>query len=460
VRVLDTYKTVNEVFYADLRSQNIRGKSVQNGGFDDENGNYIPVVGEEILDRYIVHAELGRGSFGVVVRCADRLKMQDVALKIIRNRTQFYNQAKLEVEILAALNQASTDDTCIVRVLKVFSWKFHPVIVFELLAFSLYDLVRQTQYNGVSLGLVRKFATQLLETLLFLRTQPQPVVHCDLKPENILLKNPKRSAIKVIDFGSACYESKRTFQYIQSRFYRSPEVMLRLPYGAAIDLWSLGCILVELHTGLPLFPGRSEVEQLHRITSILGPIPQAMIEPSRKQCHFHRGEDTSEEWVLASMHKGLYPDIARTTLADVLGVEKGGPGGRRADQPGHTPADYRVFLDFVSKLLQINPEKRPSPKELLQHEYIVSVPLTTVQPSTPATVETTAPPSISLSTSAHGAPPPPLAAPVPVIAAAPGTGAAAVPTTTTEDAAAPTTATQQTSPQKADKSPPKAPKPE
>ena len=142
---------------------------MQNGGFDDENGNYIPVVGEEIADRYIVHAELGRGSFGVVVRCADRAKMTDVALKIIRNLSQFYHQAKLEVEILTGLNERSGEDTAIVRVLKVFSWKNHPVIVFELLAFSLYDLVRQTNYNGVSLGLVRKFATQVLQTLDFLK---------------------------------------------------------------------------------------------------------------------------------------------------------------------------------------------------------------------------------------------------------------------------------------------------
>lgn len=50
------------------------------------------------------------------------------------------------------------------------------------------------------------------------------------------------------------------YQYIQSRFYRSPEVLLGMPYDLAIDMWSLGCILVEMHTGEPLFSGANEVQ--------------------------------------------------------------------------------------------------------------------------------------------------------------------------------------------------------
>ena len=60
---------------------------------------------------------------------------------------------------------------------------------------------------------------------------------------------------QVIDFGSSCFEDERLYTYIQSRFYRSPEVLLGLPYGPAIDVWSMACILAELLTGFPLFPG-------------------------------------------------------------------------------------------------------------------------------------------------------------------------------------------------------------
>ena len=64
---------------------------------------------------------------------------------------------------------------------------------------------------------------------------------------------------KVIDFGSSCLVTERLYTYIQSRFYRAPEVILGLPYDTAIDMWSFGCILAELFTGYPLFPGENEV---------------------------------------------------------------------------------------------------------------------------------------------------------------------------------------------------------
>lgn len=77
-------------------------------------------------------------------------------------------------------------------------------------------------------------------------------------------------AIKLIDFGSACLEDRTVYTYIQSRFYRSPEVLVGVKYTATIDMWSLGCISAELFLGLPLFPGSSEYNQLYRIIDMLG----------------------------------------------------------------------------------------------------------------------------------------------------------------------------------------------
>ena len=90
--------------------------------------------------------------------------------------------------------------------------------------------------------------------------QKRKIIHWDLKPENILLKAPNKSAIKVIDLGSACFTDERLYTYIQSRFYRAPEIILGIPYTTAIDMWSFGCIIVELYIGYPLFPGESETE--------------------------------------------------------------------------------------------------------------------------------------------------------------------------------------------------------
>ncbi len=92
-----------------------------------------------------------------------------------------------------------------------------------------------------------------------------------------MLRHPRRSAIKLIDFGSSCYLNKRTYTYIQSRFYRSPEVLLGLPYSQKIDMWSLGCVVVEMHTGEPLFGGTNQLDQMGRIVDVMGMPPLDMI---------------------------------------------------------------------------------------------------------------------------------------------------------------------------------------
>ena len=112
------------------------------------------------------------------------------------------------------------------------------------------------------------------------------VIHCDLKPENILLRVSNRSALKVIDFGSSCSRTKQMYVYIQSRFYRSPEVILGLPYSQAIDMWSLGCILVELHVGTPLFAGEDEHDQMIRFAALKGRPPTWMLEKGKKTAKF------------------------------------------------------------------------------------------------------------------------------------------------------------------------------
>jgi dual specificity tyrosine-phosphorylation-regulated kinase 1 len=99
-----------------------------------------------------------------------------------------------------------------------FRFRGHLCLVFELLSYNLYDLLRNTRFEGVSLNLIRKFAHQLLQCLHFLQRRDVQILHCDLKPENILLRNPKRSAIKVIDFGSSCFVNERvTTQHAHTR---------------------------------------------------------------------------------------------------------------------------------------------------------------------------------------------------------------------------------------------------
>jgi len=116
-----------------------------------------------------------------------------------------------------------------VNLLEHFTFKGHPCFVFELLSLNLFEVVKQGGFRGLPLHLVREIMVQLLDTLAVLNDLN--IIHSDLKPENILLTNHTTTArIKLIDFGSACYEGQATHTYLQSRFYRSPEVLLGLAY--------------------------------------------------------------------------------------------------------------------------------------------------------------------------------------------------------------------------------------
>ncbi|KAK6033490.1 hypothetical protein OSTOST_00299 [Ostertagia ostertagi] len=129
------------------------------------------------------------------------------------------------------------------------------------------------------------------KTLLLLSSPELSIIHCDLKPENVLLCNPKRSKINIIDFGSSC-QIVIDYHIYTVRFYRSPEVLLGIAYDTKIDMWSLGCILVEMHTGEPLFAGSSELDQMMKIVEVLGMPPKELLDIGPKtHKYFGKTED-------------------------------------------------------------------------------------------------------------------------------------------------------------------------
>eukprot|EP00826_Nyctotherus_ovalis_P041280 TRINITY_DN4134_c0_g1_i6.p2 TRINITY_DN4134_c0_g1~~TRINITY_DN4134_c0_g1_i6.p2 ORF type:complete len:192 (+),score=19.65 TRINITY_DN4134_c0_g1_i6:503-1078(+) len=149
----------------------------------------------------------------------------------------------------------------IVRLLDDFTEGKSSCLVLEPLAKTLYQLAADQGYSGFPLCVVKSFAWQLLVGLAELSLN-EAIIHADLKPDNIMIKKILHKKIKIIDFGSSLYSNSRKAKYVQSRFYRAPEVILGCSYTPAVDMWSVGCILCELHTGKPLFNGRNEGEQL------------------------------------------------------------------------------------------------------------------------------------------------------------------------------------------------------
>lgn len=336
---------------------------------DDENHDYILKVGEIFNYRYRIESSIGKGSFGQVAKAYDLVAEEPVAIKIIKNKKPFYDQANIEIRLLELMNERKAEG--IVELKGHFIWKRHLCLIFELLSYNLYDLLRNTNFRGVSLNLTRKFGQQLTTTLKLLSSSNLSIIHCDLKPENILLVNPKRSLIKIIDFGSSCQTENRIYQYIQSRFYRSPEVLLGIGYDTQIDVWSLGCILVEMHTGEPLFPGYSEFDQMMKIVEVNGIPPKYLLENGNKTNKFFELDENGNYRCRKSKDSKIYKPPGSRKLSDIIGVQSGGPCGRRFGEPGHSSEEYLKFKDIVARMLEYDPKKRLTPQSAVNHAFLL-----------------------------------------------------------------------------------------
>ncbi|GAA6218753.1 dual specificity tyrosine-phosphorylation-regulated kinase 2 [Lates japonicus] len=336
-----------------------------NGGYDDDQGSYIHVPHDHIAYRYEVLKVIGKGSFGQVVKAFDHKSQTHVALKMVRNEKRFHRQAAEEIRILEHLRKQDKDSSMnVIHMLENFTFRNHICMTFELLSMNLYELIKKNKFQGFSLPLVRKFAHSILQCLDSLHKNR--IIHCDLKPENILLKQQGRSGIKVIDFGSSCYEHQRVYTYIQSRFYRAPEVILGSRYGMPIDMWSLGCILAELLTGYPLLPGEDEADQLACIIELLGMPSQKLLDASKRAKNFVSS-------------KGYPRYCTVTTLPDGTTVLNGGRSrrGKVRGPPGSKDwsaalkgCDDPLFLDFLKQCLEWDPALRMTPSQALRHPWL------------------------------------------------------------------------------------------
>ncbi|KAF7586823.1 hypothetical protein BBP40_008263 [Aspergillus hancockii] len=353
-----------------------------NFGYDDDRGDYNIVIGDHLAYRYEVVDVLGKGSFGQVLRCVDHKTGGLVAVKIIRNKKRFHQQALIEVNLLQKLKEWDPNRRhSVVNFTQSFYFRGHLCISTELLGMNLYEFIKAHDFKGFNLKLIRRYTKQILSTLVLLHAKK--VIHCDLKPENILLVHPMSSEIRVIDFGSSCFENEKVYTYIQSRFYRSPEVILGMSYGMPIDMWSLGCILAELYTGYPIFPGENEQEQLACIMEVFGPPEKHLIEKStRKKLFF----DSLGKPRLTVSSKGRRRRPSSKELRQAL------------------KCDDEAFLDFISRCLRWDPARRLSPHDALRHEFVTGLKMPSRPRTYTATLNSPAKRGNTLSTPSSGRP--------------------------------------------------------
>ncbi|ERN19140.1 serine/threonine-protein kinase AFC1 isoform X1 [Amborella trichopoda] len=267
---------------------------------DDKDGHYVFAIGDNLTSRYRIHSKMGEGTFGQVLECWDQEKREMVAIKIVRSMQKYREAAMIEIDVLQQLARHDPGGTRCVQIRNWFDYRNHICIVFEKLGPSLYDFLRKNSYQSFPIDLVRDLGRQMLECVAFMHELR--LIHTDLKPENVLLvspdyvkvpeykyssrtaregsyfkKLPRSSAIKLIDFGSTTYEHQDHSYVVSTRHYRAPEVILGLGWSYPCDMWSVGCILVELCSGEALFQTHENLEHLAMMERVLGPLPQHML---------------------------------------------------------------------------------------------------------------------------------------------------------------------------------------
>ena len=280
---------------------------------DDEDGHFEVKTGGTLGDRCewpcCIHCRnllmrtddirklLGQGTFGKVVEAYDRRNKSRCAIKIIRSVQKYRDASRIELRVLNTLkyNDRENRNKCI-HLRETFDFRNHICIVTDLLGQSVFDFLKGNQFTPFPSSQIQSFAKQLFTSVAFLHDLQ--LVHTDLKPENILLVNntyqtftynryipssttlTQRNAknrkvlldtdIRLIDFGSATFDTEYHSTVVSTRHYRAPEIILNLGWSFPCDIWSIGCILVEFYTGDALFQTHDNLEHLAMMEPVCG----------------------------------------------------------------------------------------------------------------------------------------------------------------------------------------------
>lgn len=326
---------------------------------DNINNDLIISVNDIIYDgvsRYLIVSLLGKGTFGQVANCIDMQTGKGLAIKIAKSSRGYSDACKFEADLLRSLNSAECRH--VVKFYKSFIHKQHFCIAMELLGPNLFEVLKNRKFSGFSHSYLKKTLKSVLHGLADLHSSN--IVHCDIKPENILLENGSKD-IKIIDFGSSFYFRKTDYFYVQSRYYRAPEVLLQNHFYSPIDIWSFGCLAFELLLGFPLFPGRSNDDQLARIVFFFkdgnlfaesgsGGMSRSAAETPPVTC---KKNDTQSN---GTMDKDKFIDIES---AESLILTS-----------SNDLENNRQFADLIKYVLKFRDVERPTALNILDHPYL------------------------------------------------------------------------------------------
>ncbi|XP_073952555.1 CDC like kinase darkener of apricot isoform X7 [Choristoneura fumiferana] len=340
---------------------------------DDKDGHLVYWPGYVMGARYKIIDTLGEGTFGKVVEVKDLEMEHRMALKIIKNVEKYREAAKLEINVLEKLAEVDPDckNLC-VKMLDWFEYHGHMCIAFEMLGQSVFDFLKDNNYQPYPLEQVRHIAYQLAHSVQFLHDHK--LTHTDLKPENILfldsdyevlsplpaakkkheVRRVKRSDVRLIDFGSATFDHEHHSTIVSTRHYRAPEVILELGWSQPCDVWSIGCIMFELHLGITLFQTHDNREHLAMMERILGPIPYRMARKTRTKYFYHGKLDWDEK-----SSAGRY---VRENCKPLLRYQQS------------NSEEHRQLFDLITRMLEYEPSQRITLREALKHPFFSKLP--------------------------------------------------------------------------------------
>ncbi|KAJ0030941.1 hypothetical protein Pint_12774 [Pistacia integerrima] len=374
---------------------------------DDREGHYVFNLGENLTPRYKILSKMGEGTFGRVLECWDRQTREYVAIKVVRSIRKYRDAAMIEIDVLQHLAKNDKGSSGCVQIRNWFDYRNHICIVsipvFEKLGPSLFDFLKRNKYGPFPVDLVREFGRQLLESvacvcivlglsliIFFYLFQPIThfvfltymhdlrLIHTDLKPENILLVSseyiklpgykrsssdemsfrclPKSSTIKLIDFGSTAFDNQNHSSIVSTRHYRAPEVILGLGWSYPCDMWSVGCILIELCTGGALFQTHENLEHLAMMERVLGPIPEHMIQRASRgsEKYFRRGSRLN--WPEGAVSRESIRAVRKLdNLKNMVSL--------------HVDSSRSTFIDLLHGLLKFDPSERLTARQALNHPF-------------------------------------------------------------------------------------------
>uniref|UniRef100_A0A3B3DVI9 Protein kinase domain-containing protein n=1 Tax=Oryzias melastigma TaxID=30732 RepID=A0A3B3DVI9_ORYME len=282
---------------------------------------------------YYVEKFLGEGTYGKVVKCLEMSTQKHVAIKMINK--DFEDAYEDEIKALIELSQIDADKYNLVKFVEWFHHKNHVCIVLEMLDISLLDYMKKRGSRPLSLRTIRSLAWQLLVALRALKKIN--MVHCDIKLDNIMLvdQNAEPLRLKLIDFGLAeKVEDLVMGNRIQNICFRAPEVMLGLPLDERLDMWTAGYVLALLYTGFCIHPQDSEYNIIRTMWKLDTPEEQS---------------NKNGMWVADKLDFWSFDELIRRY-----------PNKKKAKK-------VEEFMDLLKRMLEVDPNKRISPDEALQH---------------------------------------------------------------------------------------------